>query len=214
MEVICPMCNSKYNISEERIPHGKRGTATCKRCGGSIVIEPVNMEQPVDGLKTDAGAETWDNMESPYQITEREFISFIGPNSETYLLKFRKFGLPGVDNFAFTWHWPAFFVTVFWMLYRKLYLWALIAFILSFIPGIGLILMVIFGLTGNYIYYKHAKAKITDLKKQQPSADISGALGIIGGVNRWVYTVAVIFFIITILVVLATILIPILFWGS
>jgi uncharacterized RDD family membrane protein YckC/DNA-directed RNA polymerase subunit RPC12/RpoP len=40
MQVICPTCNTKYNIQGERIPQAKKAAATCKKCGGRIVIEP------------------------------------------------------------------------------------------------------------------------------------------------------------------------------
>lgn len=206
MEIICSICNTKYNIPDERIPHGKRGTATCKKCGGSIIIEPIKGDEYENG-PPDPGSITTDGLENPYQITEKEFESFIGPNSERYLFQFRKFGMPGIDHFSFTWHWPAFFITFLWMLYRKLYLWALILFIIWLIPGFGLVLMIIFGLTGNYIYYRHAKAKIIDLKRQQPAADISASLTIIGGVNKWVKTLVIILAVIT-LIIIAMVFIP------
>jgi hypothetical protein len=40
MKIICPTCNTSYKIPGDRIPSGKRSVATCKRCGGKIVIEP------------------------------------------------------------------------------------------------------------------------------------------------------------------------------
>jgi len=53
---------------------------------------------------------------------KEEFIVFTGENAHKYLPKFEKFNIGGVDNFSITWHWPAFFVGFWWMLYRKLYL--------------------------------------------------------------------------------------------
>ena len=38
MQIICPACNAGYNILRSRIPQGKRAVATCKKCGGKIVI--------------------------------------------------------------------------------------------------------------------------------------------------------------------------------
>lgn len=40
MKIICPTCNASYKIPGDRIPSGRRAVATCKRCGGKIVIEP------------------------------------------------------------------------------------------------------------------------------------------------------------------------------
>jgi len=39
MQILCPTCNARYQIAEDKISQGKRATATCKKCGGRIVIE-------------------------------------------------------------------------------------------------------------------------------------------------------------------------------
>jgi predicted Zn finger-like uncharacterized protein len=40
MKIVCPTCNAVYKIRDDTIPSGKRAMATCKRCGGKIVIKP------------------------------------------------------------------------------------------------------------------------------------------------------------------------------
>jgi predicted Zn finger-like uncharacterized protein len=40
MKITCPTCNAAYNIPNDKIPVGKRVSATCKKCAGKIVIEP------------------------------------------------------------------------------------------------------------------------------------------------------------------------------
>lgn len=40
MKIVCPTCNAIYKIPGDTIPSGKRAVATCKKCGGKIVIEP------------------------------------------------------------------------------------------------------------------------------------------------------------------------------
>ena len=133
-------------------------------------------------------------------LSEEDFAHFIGKKADKYLRKFKKFNVGGVDKFAVTWHWPAFFFGFLWMLYRKLYLWALVAFILdiaiSSLPYYFVLPMIIvWGMTGNYIYYKHAKKKILKLKTDQPSFDLSlmaASLRKMGGVNRWVPYIPVI----------------------
>jgi len=131
--------------------------------------------------------------ESKTEVTEEDFSHFIGKNADKYLRKFKKFTVGGVDKASITWNWPAFFFGFLWMLYRKLYLWALLAFVLPIIPFLpsysGLLIMIVWGMTGNYIYYKHAKKKILKLKTDQLSFDLSlmaASLRKIGGVNRWV----------------------------
>jgi len=39
MQILCPACNARYRIAENKISQGKRATATCKKCGGRIIIE-------------------------------------------------------------------------------------------------------------------------------------------------------------------------------
>ena len=134
--------------------------------------------------------------ESKIEVTEEDFSHFTGKNADKYLPKFKKFNVDGVDKFAVTWHWPAVFFTFFWMLYRKLYLWALFVFVfLKITAYLALLAAIIFGMTANYIYYKHAKRKIIRYKTANAPADSSQsaiALRKIGGVNRWAAVLAVI----------------------
>ena len=39
MRIVCPTCNAAYNIASNKIPPGRGASATCKKCGGKIVIE-------------------------------------------------------------------------------------------------------------------------------------------------------------------------------
>ena len=140
-----------------------------------------------------------EKFEQENSLSEEDFTHFIGKNADKYLLKFRKFNIDGVDKFSVTWHWPAFFFGFLWMLYRKLYLWALVAFAIGIISlqlsDLGLLITIVWGVTGNYIYYKHAKKKIHKLKTDQPSFDLSlmaTSLRKIGGVNRWAAYIPVI----------------------
>ena len=102
------------------------------------------------------------------QITEEDFTAFIGRNAHKYIPKFSKFNIGGVDNFSMTWHWPAFICNFWWLLYRKLYLWALISFFVLIIPYIGLLVAIALGMAGNYIYYLDSQYK-PQTKKQTTS---------------------------------------------
>ena len=103
------------------------------------------------------------------EVTEEEVSSFIGENAENYIQKFRRFNVDGVDKFSWTWHWPAFFFGFWWLLYRKLYVWALIAFLLLMIPYWFFLNSFVYGVIANYIYYKQVKKKITQKKKAAAS---------------------------------------------
>lgn len=39
-KIICPTCKTSYTVPWNKMPKGKRAVATCKKCGGKIVIEP------------------------------------------------------------------------------------------------------------------------------------------------------------------------------
>ena len=116
-----------------------------------------------------------EELEQEVEATERDFVNFVGDNADKYLRKFKKFNVDGVDNFEWTWHWPAFFFGFWWPLYRKLYVWALIAFLLSIIslivPYWFFVNSIIYALIGNYIYYKHAKQKIIKYKTAKAPVD-------------------------------------------
>jgi len=155
--------------------------------------------------------------QSPPRVTEQDFINFIGINANEYLPKFKKFISGGS---SVTWHWPACLLTVWWMLYRKLYLWALGFSILYIVSGLfsnvlllsgGLLSNILFGLFANYIYYNHTNKKILELKSKVTFADsygLSSALRKAGGVNRWVRVVVIIMAVLALVGIFLAILIP------
>lgn len=166
------------------------GGSFCPNCGEKLTPSPL--VQPLS------------------KITDEEFAAFIGKNADRYLLKFKKFNIGGIDSFSLTWHWPAFFAGFFWMLYRKMYLWALVVFAIEiFIPYVGFLTVIVLGVCGNYIYYAHAKKKILELRSIHPTEDISAALSRIGGVNKWVWVVAIIFWSMIIGAIIAFVLSPV-----
>jgi len=131
--------------------------------------------------------------ESQKEISDKEFIAFIGIKADKYLAKFERFRGGGNDKFLTTWNWAAFLANFWWALYRKLYFWALIMFILDFIPIVNFIFALIFGMSANYIYYRHAKRKILKLRGDERETDEGlDNLRKEGGVNGWVPVTAVI----------------------
>jgi len=180
---ICTACNEK--VAE--------GSAFCSRCGAPI------------------GPAAAENFSAPRQddvISEQEYAAFVGKNAEAYLRRFRKFNSNGADSFSVTWNWWAFLFPVTWMLYRKLYLWALLAFVLELIVYTGLLSMVAFGITGHYIYYRNAKKKILEIKRDTRPMDTTTALSMAGGVNQWVIILVCILVAVAVAGIILAILIP------
>ncbi|HKZ45663.1 MAG TPA: hypothetical protein VJ343_03070 [archaeon] len=76
------------------------------------------------------------------------------------------------------------------MLYRKLYLYALLSFALGLIPFVNVVAWIAFAIAANYIYYKHSKNKLIEIKQAQQSPKMQRDVAVrTGGVNSWVVTV-------------------------
>jgi hypothetical protein len=129
--------------------------------------------------------ERFDGAGSSSGINEKDLALFIGKNSDKYLEKFRNFNLGGEDRYAVGWHWPAFFFSFWWTLYRKMYGWAVLVLFLSIVPYLGFLTMIVFAMSANYLYYRHAKNKVLELKAQ-PGTEIEKAAAVAraGGVNN------------------------------
>src|SRR5574340_1091158 len=73
------------------------------------------------------------------------YRAVIGPKNQDYYLRhFSRFDSDG--RTGATWNWPAFLVTFYWLLYRKMWLNALIYF---FLPYLVLILLAIIGVAAG-----------------------------------------------------------------
>lgn len=106
------------------------------------------------------------------EITSDEFVSFVGPkNTEYYLEKLEVYNTN--EKFS-SWNWAAFFLMVYWLLYRKMYKTAAILFAInlgvsfflgSFAPIAFLVIRIGVGVYANQIYIKDSLTKIRNIKK-------------------------------------------------
>lgn len=171
--------------------------AYCSKCGQELSRNNL--------LCGHCGAQAPD---APNTVSADDLAIFIGKNSEKYLRKFTKFHQNGSESFAATWNWSAFIVPLYWMLYRKLYLWALLVFVLGIIPIVNILSHIAFGVGGNFIYYKHARKKLREIdgaRSYSNGAQRAAAIARAGGVNK---NILVILIAIVIIAILAAIAIP------
>jgi len=157
--------------------------------------------------------------------------AFIGLNNQPYYLHyFQQFEREGKTSIS--WHWPAFFVSWFWLLYRKMWLAALIYFCLPFLIvafGAGISglssslgafvnsILYIAYLVGIWVwlpmnatalYYKHVQQKIQEIKSTTtPDAQLS-VIAWKGGTSGAVIFVILFFVFIPFIGILAAIALP------
>ena len=70
--------------------------------------------------------------------------------------------------------------------------YAAVTFVIFWLPGINIILHIVAGAVGNYLYYKHAKDKIVEIRALQPPQNLYPVLQQVGGVHGWVIPVGVV----------------------
>jgi Tfp pilus assembly protein PilE len=159
------------------LPEGHR---FCRYCGTPVA-------PPVSGMPASVMPEA-----APLAgATKDDLALFIGPNADRYLGKFARFRREGGDSFAATWHWPAFLFSFWWMLYRKMYLWAALVLLLGCVPYTTLVMMAVFGLCGNYLYYRHAKRSVAEIRSGTGTdVEVAAKLARAGGVNNVAVVVA------------------------
>jgi formylglycine-generating enzyme len=116
----------------------------CGNCGQKVGAANANQtENPEMQSATagDAQSSFQQSAASSETITNEDYHHFIGKNADRYISKFTNFEAGNTTRFKATWHWPAFFVPFPWCLYRKLYLWALLAFFIPVILGFIIIFL-------------------------------------------------------------------------
>lgn len=99
--------------------------------------------------------------------------AYIQKNTDYYMKKFNTLEVTGGKV---SWNWAAFFFSSVWMLYRKMYKPFIVVFVLELLVEMfltstaTLLLSILVGLFGNYIYMKHIDERID----AEPAMDMIG----------------------------------------
>jgi hypothetical protein len=114
-------------------------------------------------------------------LSEEEYRAFIGKEADYYIEKWSD--MDGRHS-KWSWNWGAFFFHELWFAYRKMYLYALILYIIFFLIMIipfwyiqvndevlanfvkiaRLLFWIPIAIYANYLYRRHADKKITEFK--------------------------------------------------
>lgn len=146
----------------------------------------------------------------PTGVTAELYRAAIGPRSQDYYLRhFMKFDANGKTSA--TWHWPAYWATVNWLIYRRMWGWALAyvaallglallvfglgKLVFSYSDTVGLLLFLVFltgafilpGLYANAWFYTYCNKKISaTLRNTHEIKDACEALAQQAGTSkRW-----------------------------
>lgn len=129
-------------------------------------------------------------------VTESHVQTFVGENYEFYRAKWQKSA--DNNNNPMSWNTAAFFLGVVWLVYRKMYNYALIfvglialdMLIEWFYPlpdsmsnVVNILIALGFGFYGNALYQMHVNRKTSDIVSMSPPEQIEAELKAQGGVN-------------------------------
>jgi predicted Zn finger-like uncharacterized protein len=84
MDVICSNCQSKFKISNEKIPAGKRTTVACPKCKGYITLKP---RRGSAGGGTASSMGTYNAAEKPFDFIEEDGLTALVCESNPMISK-------------------------------------------------------------------------------------------------------------------------------
>lgn len=145
-QMTCPKCGTAQPKAE-----------SCAQCG--ILI--AKYRPPTEVASAPLPTDTPDTKQSePSQLEELE--AFVGENFGAYRELFHRL-LHSGKKYDFRWNWPAFLLTLPWLLYRKMYIYAAILVVLAIIPipGLGFVMALLLGALGHSIYYHHCNKQLS-----------------------------------------------------
>ena len=160
-------------------------------------------------------------------LTEQEAWAAVIGDSNTHHYLSRFDGIAHGEGAG--WHWPGFLVTWYWMLYRKMWIPALIYFFAPYVvaillgaasaasPVVGGLLSLAWivawligpGMLANKWYYNHCKGKIRDVRSRGGSKEqMVARLEALGGTSNVLVIILAVFGIVFVIGILAAVSLP------
>jgi hypothetical protein len=203
----------------------------CPKCGASNEDAATFCKACGEVLPLPSGKFQKDQDRSEGTSIGEYYRAVLGPkNQDYYMGQFALFDAEGKTGAS--WHWPAFFVTFYWLLYRKMWLAALGYFILPSLlywlvgaiagalahgAGVQAVWNLVYlagilflpPMYANALYYKHCKKKIAAARAASPNTqrqlrELTGK----GGTSGIVMIILLFFVFVAMLGILAAIAIP------
>jgi hypothetical protein len=126
------------------------------------------------------------NTDATADSIEQLWEAATGKNSEYYVRQFARIREKG--RIGITWNWPAFFFGLFWFFYRRMYLYAVLAFvgwiIINFVVFMGVggltepaslvtiaAMMAVMGGAANALYLRQVTKRIARAAAKHPNVD-------------------------------------------
>lgn len=142
-----------------------------------------------------------DETKPVYDDNERMRL-FIRTNTDFYMNKWAD-----IEEKREKWNWAGFLGGLFWLGYRKMYLYsfAVLGILLAYYSLtktnafdniIGIVLAVLLGLNGNYLYYLHARSRIKKIVSLHLPEDEEKRLIQVSGGTSWIGVALVVSFVI------------------
>lgn len=211
----CPYCNKKISFTDEVVScsdceavHHKEcwfenNGCTTKGCNGKIMKVSDIKNENIEIERIEKKSIKWACLSCGFENTidsnfcskcgaeinnnnqkYSELAKYIGKKSEYYIFNFKK-----MDNkkSEFSWNWAAFFLTMYWCFYRKLYTFGVVLFVLNIIhltsplfDGVNWIFAIVIpallGGFGNSIYLKYIKNVADNKNEKKGGTEIYTAL--------------------------------------
>ena len=208
--VFCTQCGAQNAIT----------SSFCSHCGNRLAAVPERAPQPpvyTQANPNNSNPYSYVNQQSnPYQTqnqyqnsgynayqsyqtagVDADVQQLVGTKTEYYIPKFQMMKSQGKSS---SWNWAAFWVTPYWMMYRKMYGYAAAVLaadiIISLIGSTFLSLLafggyITFGILGNSIYMKYLEGKANQAKAMNEPYK-SQFIASNGGVNTTATVLAII----------------------